>query len=199
MLQLAKEIVAGRRLTAEDDLTRLITADLSELCQGADYIRKELCGNRADLCSIINGRGGRCSENCKFCAQSAHHSTHCDEYAFLATDEFVADCMKTAAKGVDRYSIVTAGRTLKGADLELAIDAYKAMHAACPDMILCASHGLMTEEDLRRLIKICLRARTKKKRSDGQEPPDSPCAAEASSVWARPGRTASTWHSCSQN
>ena len=151
MLQLAKEIVAGRRLTAEDDLTRLITADLSELCQGADYIRKELCGNRADLCSIINGRGGRCSENCKFCAQSAHHSTHCDEYAFLATDEFVADCKKTAAKGVDRYSIVTAGRTLKGADLELAIDAYKAMHAACPDMILCASHGLMTEEDLRRL------------------------------------------------
>ena len=59
--------------------------------------------------------------------------------------------MKTAAKGVDRYSIVTAGRTLKGADLERAIDAYKAMHAACPDMILCASHGLMTEEDLRRL------------------------------------------------
>ena len=27
MLQLAKEIVAGRRLTAEDDLTRLVTAD----------------------------------------------------------------------------------------------------------------------------------------------------------------------------
>ena len=93
MLQLAKEIVAGRRLTAEDDLTRLIIADLSELCQGADYIRKELCGNRADLCSIINGRGGRCSENCKFCAQSAHHSTRCDEYAFRGTDEFVADCL----------------------------------------------------------------------------------------------------------
>lgn len=99
MLQLAKEIVAGRRLTAEDDLTRLITADLSELCQGADYIRKELCGNRADLCSIINGRGGRCSENCKFCAQSAHHSTHCDEYAFLATDEFVADYFLIPVKG----------------------------------------------------------------------------------------------------
>ena len=151
MIQLAKEIAAGRRLTAEDDLTRLVTADLSELCHGADYIREKLCGNRADLCSIINGRGGRCSENCKFCAQSSHHNTHCDEYAFLDTVEFVEDCKIIASKGVDRYSIVTAGRTLAGADLEKAVAAYEAMHKACPDMILCASHGLMTEEDLVRL------------------------------------------------
>jgi len=151
MEALAREIIAGRRLKAADPLMDLVTADLEELCRGADLIRRELCGDSADLCSIINGRGGRCSENCKFCAQSAHHATNCEEYGFLAPEAFLADCRRIAEKGVNRYSIVTAGRTLAGADLETAVESYRLMHEACPEMVLCASHGLMTEEDLRRL------------------------------------------------
>ena len=83
MIELAKEIIQGRRLSKEDDLSVFLTADLDELCKGANMIRDALCGNRVDLCSIINGRGGRCSENCKFCAQSAHNHTNCEEYGFL--------------------------------------------------------------------------------------------------------------------
>ena len=67
MLELAKEIVGGRRLTREEDCSFLLEADINELCEGADYIRKNLCGTRADLCAIINGKSGACSENCKFC------------------------------------------------------------------------------------------------------------------------------------
>ena len=151
MLNLAKQIIEGRRLTATDDLSFFIDTDLNELCEGADLIRKTLCGSTVDLCSIINGRGGKCSENCKFCAQSAHSHTNCDVYGFLSTEEFVNDCRRVSQKGVNRYSIVTAGRTLAGADLEKAIETYRAMHEACPGMILCASHGLMKKEDLVRL------------------------------------------------
>lgn len=151
MIALAKEIISGRRLTKEDNLQVLIDADLDELIAGANLIRRELCGNRVDLCSIINGRGGRCSENCKFCAQSAHHHTNCDEYGFLPLESFVEDYKRVVKNGVDRYSIVTAGRTIEGEDLENAIKAYQTMHEVCPDMILCASHGLMKGEDLKRL------------------------------------------------
>lgn len=151
MKTLAKEIINGRRLTKEDDLMGLVEADLDDLAEGADQIRRELCGNRMDLCSIINGRGGKCSENCKFCAQSAHHKTNCEEYGFLDTEVFLKDCAHAREQGVDRYSIVTAGRTMEGEDLEKAIQAYQAMHAAYPDMILCASHGLMKAEDLKRM------------------------------------------------
>ena len=151
MITLADEIIAGRRLNKNDDLSLLVNADLEELCQGADKIRKELCGNKMDLCSIINGRGGRCSENCKFCAQSAHHHTNCDNYGFLDQEQLMEGCDHAYKQGVNRYSIVTAGRTMEGADLEKAISAYQAMHEAYPDMILCASHGLMKGEDLRRL------------------------------------------------
>ena len=151
MITLADEIIAGRRLNKNDNLSLLVNADLEELCQGADKIRKELCGNKMDLCSIINGRGGRCSENCKFCAQSAHHHTNCDNYGFLDQEQLMEGCDHAFKQGVNRYSIVTAGRTMEGADLEKAISAYQAMHEAYPDMILCASHGLMKGEDLKRL------------------------------------------------
>ena len=41
--ELVNEIIEGRRLGKEDDLTFLIDGDLESLCQGADKIRKELC------------------------------------------------------------------------------------------------------------------------------------------------------------
>ena len=142
-LKIAEEIIAGKRLTKEDDLQFLVEDDLALLMDGANRIREALCGNRVDLCSIINGRGGKCSENCKFCAQSAHHHTDCDVYGFLETDRFIEDCTRVNKNGVDRYSIVTAGRTLEGDDLDKAIASYQALHEAFPDMILCASHGFM--------------------------------------------------------
>lgn len=150
-MELAKEIIAGKRLTKESDFSFVTESALTELMQGADEIRKNLCGDRVDLCSIINGRGGKCSENCKFCAQSSHYHTTCDEFPFLTKEEFMQDIAHVHDNGVDRYSIVTAGRTLEGVDLQKAVEAYRAMHEAYPDMILCASHGLMEEKDLRRL------------------------------------------------
>ena len=90
--ELVNEIIEGRRLGKEDDLTFLIDGDLESLCQGADKIRKELCGNQVDLCTIINGRAGRCSENCRFCAQSSHHHTGAEEYDVMDVDSFVKAC-----------------------------------------------------------------------------------------------------------
>ena len=150
IMKLAKEIIEGKRLTRADDLSFFEEVDLEELCQVANEIREKLCGNEVSLCSIINGRSGRCSEDCKFCAQSGHHHTEVINYAFLDVDEIVTDCKKHADKGVHRYSIVTAGRTLKGADLEIVCKAYKKMKEEC-EIELCGSHGLLDEEAFRAL------------------------------------------------
>lgn len=150
MKKLANEIISGRRLKRGEDFSRFLTADSDELYQGADMIREALCGRKVDLCTIINGRSGRCSENCKFCAQSAQHQTGVEEYEFLDTGVIVEDCKKNEANGVHRYSIVTAGRTLEGRDFEKAIEAYERMSAEC-DVGLCASHGFLAEEQFIRL------------------------------------------------
>ena len=150
MTTLADEIIAGRRITREDDLNAFLTVDLQELCSGADRIRRHFCGDHVDLCSIINGKSGRCSENCRFCAQSAHNCTGVDEYGFLSTETILAECRHNEARGVHRFSIVTAGRTLSDADFAKAVDAYATMHRET-SMQLCGSHGLLTDEQFREL------------------------------------------------
>lgn len=157
MKKLADEIIHGRRLTDGDDLSVLLEVDLDELCRGADKIRQALCGNQADLCSIINGRSGRCSENCKFCAQSSHNPTDCEVYGFLEKEVFLKGCGEAWKQGISHYSIVTAGRSMEGEDLEKAIEAYRALHEAYPNMILCASCGLVKEKDLKRLYEAGVR------------------------------------------
>ncbi len=150
IIKLADEIIAGRRLTAQDDLSFITEGELAALCEGADKIRKALCGSRADLCTIVNGRSGGCSENCKYCAQSGHYRTGVQCYEFLEPKQLLEDCLKNEAEGVQRYSIVTAGRTLTGAAFEKALEAYRLMSRQSR-LILCASHGFMTDEQLRQL------------------------------------------------
>lgn len=150
MLTLAEEIIGGRRICREDDLDMFLTCDLKELCEGADRIRSHFVGEKVDLCSIINGRSGRCPEDCKYCAQSAHHHTDCEIYDFLPEEKIVDACKMNESEGVDRFSIVTAGRALTGEEFKKAIHAYETMHKECK-IDLCASMGFLTAEQLHRL------------------------------------------------
>ena len=150
MIALAKEVIEGRKFNKSEDLTFFFTCDLKELCLGADMIREHFVGDHVDLCSIINGKSGKCPEDCKYCAQSAHHHTSCEVYDFLSEDEIVEACKFNESHGVHRFSIVTAGRALKGEDFDKAIAAYERMNKEC-SIELCASMGFIDREQLRRL------------------------------------------------
>lgn len=151
--RLADEIIDGRRLKRGENLDFFFDASLVKICAGADKIRAALCGNHVDLCSIINGRSGRCPENCKFCAQSAHNCTGVNEYDFLDEEKILAECKHNEQKGVHRFSIVTAGRTLCNSDFEKAVSAYRRMNNECHHISLCASHGLLSEEQFEKLYE----------------------------------------------
>jgi biotin synthase len=150
ILHLADEIIQGRRLTRSDDLTVFLSCDLDALCEGADRIREHFVGETVDLCSIINGRSGRCPEDCKYCAQSAHNHTDCEVYDFLPEERILEACKLNESEGVHRFSIVTSGRALTGEEFEKAIHAYETMHRECK-IDLCASMGFLNEEQLHRL------------------------------------------------
>ena len=117
---------------------------------GADKIREYFIGDDVDLCSIINGRSGRCPEDCKFCAQSAHNHTNCEVYDFLDEEKIMEACRFNEEHGVHRFSIVTSGRALTGEEFEKAIHAFERMHNECK-IDLCASMGFLTPEQLHRL------------------------------------------------
>lgn len=147
---LADDIINGKRLTRSDDLTFFLSCDLDELCAGADRIRAAFVGDKADLCAIINGKSGKCPENCKYCAQSAHNHTDCQVYSFLPEETILEACRLHAEEGVDRFSIVTAGKSLDGEEFDSAVKAFERMHREC-DIELCASMGFLTAGQLHRL------------------------------------------------
>lgn len=148
-MTIAEEIINGRRLEPSDT-EFLITTPLEELQAGARQIQRHFRGKHVDLCTIINGKSGRCSENCKYCAQSARHRTGIDEYDFLPTEKILAVAKANEAAGINRFSIVTSGRALDEKNFERAIEAYKVLRGALK-IELCASHGILNAEQLKRL------------------------------------------------
>ena len=70
-----------------------------ELRDRAHEVTERCVEKRFDFCSIINARSGRCSENCKWCAQSAHWKTGCETYGWVGTDACVKAAREAAANG----------------------------------------------------------------------------------------------------
>ena len=151
MMKLAEEIIAGRRLGREDDLSVLVHCDLKALAQGADQIRRHLLGEKVDLCTIINGRSGHCPEDCKYCAQSVHHATGCAAHDLLEKEVIVQEARQNEEEGVDRFAIVTSGMGFTPADFDQLLAADQSIRTACHHLKLCGSHGFLTREQFRRL------------------------------------------------
>lgn len=146
---LLSRVLQGGTCTREE-LLALRREPLEELCRAANAIRKHFCGNVFDLCTIINGRSGRCSENCKYCAQSAHYSTAVEEYPLLSDEALLAGARYNENKGILRYSIVTSGKRLTDADVEQLCASYRNISAQC-GISLCASHGLLSKKHCEQL------------------------------------------------
>ncbi|MFA6938280.1 MAG: biotin synthase BioB, partial [Treponema sp.] len=64
-------------ISNEEALYLYKNTSTTELCNSANKIRQSCCSKNSNICSIINAKQGGCSENCHYCAQSAHWHTSC--------------------------------------------------------------------------------------------------------------------------
>ena len=141
---LKEKVVNGYSLTKEEAM-HLSSAELSPLCKAADQIRRHFCGNAFDMCSIINGKSGKCPEDCKYCAQSAHYAANTTVYPLLSPKEILQAAEANAANGILRFSIVTSGKRLSDKEVEQVCDSFRKIQETC-SISLCASMGLLTEK-----------------------------------------------------
>lgn len=142
--------VIGGHLIRRDEALFLYNQDLENLTRYANMIRDHFCGNQFDICTIINGKSGLCSENCKFCAQSSHYNTGSKVYELLSEEEILADAKKNAYQGVMRYSIVTAGRSLSDKEVDRMCQIIRRIKEEC-NISVCVSFGLLKEDQFKRL------------------------------------------------
>ncbi|MCH5228522.1 MAG: biotin synthase BioB [Muribaculaceae bacterium] len=118
-----------------------------EIFAAAEEITRFFGKPEFNPCSIINARAGKCSENCKWCAQSGHYHTDSDVHGIISADKAVAQAKYDEKKGVKRFCQVTSGRAVKGEALKKICDNYRQLRKET-GMFLCGSLGLLDEEDL---------------------------------------------------
>lgn len=123
---------------------------LDEILEAADRIRRERVGDEMDTCSIVNARSGRCSEDCKWCAQSCHFHTGAQEYDMVPHDELQDSVQEAVNRGIKRLSLVCSGRKVGGAALKRFCEQYREIHSKT-SLKLCASMGLLNLEELKQL------------------------------------------------
>lgn len=147
ILHLKGKVLGGRPITAEEALCLAREAELEPLCAAADEIRRFYCGHGFDLCSIVNGKSGRCPEDCKYCAQSVRYAAEVEEYPLMDPMELAERASADDERGVQRFSVVTSGRALSAAETDAACAGYRAIASRC-GISLCGSHGLLSYTQL---------------------------------------------------
>jgi biotin synthase len=143
--QCLEGIEKGEDITFEQAWELAATARPEELFRAADTVRRRIHGDVFDLCSIINARSGRCSEDCRFCAQSGRYGTDIETYDIIGSDEALIQGRDNDIHGVRRFSLVTAGRTATRQQLEEYGKIYRELRLQT-GLKLCASMGLLTRE-----------------------------------------------------
>lgn len=155
--QLKEQVLNGYVVTRED-AAKLLTLsidkeeDLEALLKAANEIREKFCGNFFNLCTILNAKSGRCSENCKYCAQSAHFKTASEVYPLVSKETALEAAKEVEVEGAHRFSLVTSGRGLNGGEEELSeLEKIYRYLQENTNLDLCASHGICSKEALQAL------------------------------------------------
>lgn len=113
---LGRRVLEGGEISRDEgrwlfELTNAV--DIYDLLSWANRIREHFKGNKIHLCSIVNVKAGGCSENCRFCAQSASYQTDSPRYGFIEPEPVLAASQEAKANGVTALGLVAAWRGLE--------------------------------------------------------------------------------------
>ena len=127
--ELESAVLAETPVSPTDVLSAFRAASHEELWEAAHRVTAHFKPRTFDFCAIVNARSGRCSENCKWCAQSAHWQTACKQYGWIGTEACVKAAQEAERNGVSRLGIVTSGRGQTPAQIDEICDALRAIKA----------------------------------------------------------------------
>src|SRR3977135_1955876 len=70
-------------------------------------------GESVQRCSLLSIKTGGCSEDCAYCAESAHYSTGVEREEILPVDEILAAAHRARAPGATRFCMGAAWRGVR--------------------------------------------------------------------------------------
>jgi biotin synthase len=100
------------------EILRCEPDEIPEVMSCTNLVRKRHFGSSLLMCSILNAKSGECTEDCAFCAQSAHHSTHADIFGLATVEEIETAYRKASELPISHFGVVTSGKALKGTEIQ---------------------------------------------------------------------------------
>lgn len=142
-----------KKIYTKEELLRLYNLPLEELlAESSKYMSDNI-----EFCSLINARNGKCSQNCKYCAQSSHYCTNIESYPLVDIQEVIKAAKGSKENKVSRFAIVTSGKTPdEGRDFQIELDMIKAINEV-GGLKSCASIGILNEEQAKQLAQAGLK------------------------------------------
>ena len=135
-------------MLSKQELLDLYNMDLDKLLnESKKYLKDEV-----EFCSIINARSGKCSQNCKYCAQSSHYRTHIDSYPLVKIEEVRKAALDAKSHKASRFAIVTSGKTPDESDFDKMLEMIKEINKI-EGLNSCASIGILNEEQAKKLAQ----------------------------------------------
>ncbi|MBL7198077.1 MAG: biotin synthase BioB [Candidatus Omnitrophica bacterium] len=144
-----KRILQGGDLTFDEAMSLIEIKDcdnLEALFMAANKIREKFRGNRVDLCSITNAKSGNCSQDCAFCAQSAHSKTEVNIYPLISAEEIVERAKEACLNKSHRFCIVTSGCFVEEREFQEICKAIRLIKENFPSLKMDASLGKLTKD-----------------------------------------------------
>ncbi|MBE7703555.1 MAG: biotin synthase BioB [Cyanobacteria bacterium SIG28] len=129
------------------ELLKFYNMELNSLLKEAQKYLK----NEFEFCSIISARTGKCSQNCRYCAQSSHYNTEIETHPLLEVQTVVDAAKDSVKNSADRVAIVTSGKTPDESDFDRMLEMIKALNAE--GIKSCASIGILNEEQAKLLAQ----------------------------------------------
>lgn len=153
---IADKIMDGYSITIEEseELMQAEDSNIILLCAFANKIREAFTGNQVDLCSVINGKSGNCTEDCAFCAQSAHSHAKSKCHPLLDEDKLVDIAIQREMAGAKHCDIATSGLGYSGEEEEFQtiLRAFGKMKEKT-NLKLCACLGTLTKKAATALVE----------------------------------------------
>ena len=150
----ARRALAGERLGRADALSLLAGAEQDPwpLLHAADRICRRFRGRTVYLCSIVAVKLGRCGEDCRWCAQSAHWQTGIRPHGLLSTQELLRAAEAAADAGARHFGLVSSGGRLSPGEFDAVLVAGREIRRYT-GLEMCASLGALSPEAARRLVE----------------------------------------------
>lgn len=154
---LSLELLKDRAITQNNlDLDQALWLfdfpDLELLLGAAHFIREKKCGNSFEFCSILNVKSGLCSEDCKYCAQSSHHSVSLAIYDFLEEETILQIAKEREKEKIPFFSLVSSGNQLNSENFEKLLKTIYLLKKHT-SLFICVSIGKVSLEQALELKK----------------------------------------------